>query len=111
MCHEGRKAFKRRPVHSNDYSLKQLCIVVIIDDKNFQFKKGNRDRQGSLNSGYLLVKKEREQVKINNYAQKDGKFLSHAHYRDPYFDFMEQYNNDNVYYGLTMAIPNSHATL
>ena len=34
------------------------------------------------------MKKEHEQVKINKYARKDGRFLSHAHYRDPYFDFI-----------------------
>ena len=36
-----------------------------------------------------LVKKEHKQVKIKRYAGMDGNFLSHAHYRDPYFDFRE----------------------
>ena len=56
------------------------------------------------------MKKECKQVKINKYARKDGRFLSHAHYRDPYFDFIEQCNN-NMCYVLAKAIPNSHATL
>ena len=34
-----------------------------------------------------LVKKGHKQVKIERYAGTDGNFLSHAHYRDPYFDF------------------------
>ena len=58
----------------------------------------------------LIGEKEHEQVKINKYARKDGRFLSHAHYRDPYFDFMEQCNN-NMCYVLAKAMPNSHATL
>ena len=34
-----------------------------------------------------LVKKAHEQVKTKGYAATDGNFLSHAHYRDPYFNF------------------------
>ena len=36
-----------------------------------------------------LVKEEHKQVKIKGYAGTDGNFLSHVHYRDPYFDFRE----------------------
>ena len=35
------------------------------------------------------VKEEHKQVKIKMYAGTDGNSLSHAHYRDPYFDFRE----------------------
>ena len=53
--------------------------------KIFDLKKGNRDRVVSKSSDSSLVKKEREQVKIKRYAGMDGNFLSHAHYRDPFF--------------------------
>ena len=36
-----------------------------------------------------LVEKGHEQVKTKRYAATDGNFLSHAHYRDPYFEFRE----------------------
>ena len=58
--------------------------------KIFDLKKGNRDRvvMISKSSDSSLVKKEREQVKIKRYAGMDGNFLSHAHYRDPFFSPM-----------------------
>ena len=57
--------------------------------KIFDLKKGNRDRVGSYLSDSSLVKKGHEQVKIERYEGTDRNFLSHAHYRDPYFDFRE----------------------
>ena len=39
-------------------------------------------------SANYQMKKEHE-VKIKGYAGTDGNLLSHAHYRDPYFDFRE----------------------
>ena len=60
-------------------------LIKLDDIKNLRFKKGNRDRVVSKSSDSSLVKKEREQVKIKRYAGMDGNFLSHAHYRDPFF--------------------------
>ena len=60
-----------------------IHIKMIL--KIFDLKKGNRDRVVSKPSDSSLVKKEREQVKIKRYAGMDGNFLSHAHYRDPFF--------------------------
>ena len=56
--------------------------------KIFDLKKGNRDRVVSELLDSSLVEKGHEQVKTKRYAATDGNFLSHAHYRDPYFDFM-----------------------
>ena len=36
---------------------------------------------------YFIGEKVHEQVKTKGYAATDGNFLSHAHHRDPYFDF------------------------
>ena len=55
--------------------------------KIFDLKKENRDRVVSELLDSSLVEKGHEQVKIKRYAATDGNFLSHAHYRDPYFDF------------------------
>ena len=55
--------------------------------KIFDLKKGNRDRVVSELLDSSLVEKGHEQVKTKRYAATDGNFLSHAHYRDPYFDF------------------------
>ena len=56
--------------------------------KIFDLKKGNRDRVVSELLDSSLVEKVHEQVKTKRNAATDGNFLSHAHYRDPYFDFM-----------------------
>ena len=55
--------------------------------KIFDLKKGHRDRVVSQLLDSSLVKKVHKQVKTKGYAATDGNFLSHAHYRDPYFDF------------------------
>ena len=39
------------------------------DSKNFQFKKGNRDRKVSQTPNSSLMKKEHEQVKIKRHGQ------------------------------------------
>ena len=57
--------------------------------KIFDLKKGNRDRVVSQSLDSSLVKKEHEQVKIERCIGTDRNFLSHAHYRDPYFGFRE----------------------
>ena len=56
--------------------------------KIFDLKKGNRDRVVSELLDSSLVEKGHEPVKTKRYAATDGNFLSHAHYRNPYFDFM-----------------------
>ena len=60
----------------------------LIKLKIFDLKKGNRDRVVSELLDSSLVEKVHEQVKTKRNAATDGNFLSHAHYRDPYFDFM-----------------------
>ena len=62
--------------------------IKLDDIKIFNLKKGNRDRVVSQLSDSSLVKKTHKQVKIKRYAGTDGNFLSHAHYRDSFFDFM-----------------------
>ena len=52
--------------------------------KSLRFKRGI----GIEWSDSSLVKKEHDQVKIKRCAGTEGNFLFHAHYRDPYFDFM-----------------------
>ena len=56
--------------------------------KIFDLKKGNRDRAVSELLDSSLVEKVHEQVKTKKYVATDGNFLSHAHYRDPNFNFM-----------------------
>ena len=56
--------------------------------KIFDLKKGNRDRVVSELLDSSLVEKGHEQVKTKRYAATDRNFLSYAHYRDPYFDFL-----------------------
>ena len=56
--------------------------------KIFDLKKGNRDRVVSELLDSSLLEKVHKQVKTKRNAATDGNFLSHAHYRDPYFDFM-----------------------
>ena len=57
--------------------------------KIFDLKKGNRDRVVSELLDSSLLEKVHEQVKTKRNAATDRNFLSHAHYRDPYFDFKE----------------------
>ena len=56
--------------------------------KIFDLKKENRDRVVSELLDSSLVEKVHEQVKTKRNAATNGNFLSHAHYRDPYFYFM-----------------------
>ena len=70
------------------YPLCGLKLIKLDDIKNLRFKKGNRDRVVSELLDSSLVEKGHEQVKTKRYAATDGNFLSHAHYGDPYFDFM-----------------------
>ena len=58
--------------------------------KIFDLKKGNRDRVVSelFDSLLVVIGGKRTQVKTKRYAVTDRNFLSHAHYRNPYFDFM-----------------------
>ena len=62
-------------------------LIKLDNNKNLRFKKRGIGIEWSANCS--LVKKEHEQVKIKGYAGTDGNFLSHVHYRDPYFDFRE----------------------
>ena len=63
-------------------------LIKLDDIKNLRFKKGKWGLSGQLIVRYFIVEKEHKQVKIKGYAGTDGNFLSHAHYRDPYFDFI-----------------------
>ena len=70
-------------------SLASLTLETPSDQNHLAIKKGNRDRVVSELLDSSLVEKVHEQVKTKRYAATDGNFLSHAHYRDPYFDFRE----------------------
>ena len=63
--------------------------------KIFNLKRGNRDREETSDTSFM--KKEHKQVTKDQKVWTQGHWLlvndllSHAQYRDPYFDFMVQY--------------------
>ena len=60
------------------------CGLKKLTKLDIRFKKGNRDHQIRCS----FVKNDtNKSVKIERFAGTNGDFLSHAHYRDPYFDF------------------------